>query len=494
MSGFYNFSSGDLSGLELEEVPIVLNWAIGNKKCEVANKSSNYMCTENTRCIDAENGSGYKCTCLDGFHGNPYLTDGCQDIDECADPNKNQCTGICHNFDGSYNCSCPKGYYGDGWKHGQGCTANLMQILEKYFKQNGGLLLQQQLHERDRTTNTMKIFGAEELEKATNNYDENKIIGRGGYGTVYKGLLPNDTVVAIKKSKLVDKTQIDQFVNEVIVLSQINHRNVVKLLGCCLETEVPLLVYEFVNNGTLFDHIHNHNKSFKMSWDTAGALSYLHSVASIPIIHRDVKSTNILLDDNYIAKVSDFGASRLVPLDQTQLSTLVQGTLGYLDPEYLHTNQLTEKSDVYSFGVMLVELITGKKALSFDRPEKEGSLAMHFLLSLKNNQLFEIVDEVIAKEGNNEQVREFANVAKKCLIVKGEERPTMKEVAIELEGPKASSNHPWMHSVDLNGEEAIHLLGETIDPTVYMDGSDPSNTEPWDSMKNHVMPPVNSGR
>ncbi|KAL3752643.1 hypothetical protein ACJRO7_000105 [Eucalyptus globulus] len=503
--GSYNFSVGDLKQLKFGDPHLVLDWAIGNQTCEEAKKNStSYMCPKNTNCIDAENGSGYKCTCLEGYQGNPYLEDSCHDIDECADPTINPCEGKCHNIEGSYTCSCPKGYHGNGKKGGgvgQGCIVNpsqLMKILvgiavgiivllfnigflyfgykkrkliklkEQYFKQNGGLLLQQQLQECDRTIKTAKLFSAKELEKATDNYDERRIIGRGGQGTVYKGSLPNNMVVAIKKSKLGDQSQIEQFINEVIVLSQINNRNVVKLLGCCLETEVPLLVYEFINSGTLFDHIHDPHKSSKLSWETrlriaseiAGVLSYLHSMASTPIIHRDVKSANILLDANYTAKVSDFGTSRLVPLDKKQLSTMVQGTLGYLDPEYFHTSQLTEKSDVYSFGVVLVELLTGKKALSFDRPEEERSLAAYFLSSLENDKLFQIAEEVIANEGNNEQVREVANLAKRCLKIKGEERPTMREVTMELEGLRTMANHPWVSGIDVNPKETVHLLVE----------------------------------
>ncbi|KAJ6337331.1 hypothetical protein OIU76_007082 [Salix suchowensis] len=241
-------------------------------------------------------------------------------------------------------------------------------------------------------------------------------------------------------------------------------------VGCCLETEVPLLVYECISNGTLSSYIHDRSKAATFTWetrlriaaDTAGVLSYLHSAASMPIIHRDVKSNNILLDENHTAKVSDFGSSRLVPLDQAQISTMVQGTLGYLDPEYLLTSQLTEKSDVYSFGVVLVELLTGKRPLCFDGPEEERSLAMLFLSALKEDRLFQILEDCIAKEGNVEQVDKVARLVKTCLRVKGEERPTMKEVAMELERLRMVGKHPWIN-VESNYEETEYLLGKKID-------------------------------
>ncbi|KAF3450476.1 hypothetical protein FNV43_RR06559 [Rhamnella rubrinervis] len=205
---------------------------------------------------------------------------------------------------------------------------------------------------------------------------------------------------------------------------------------------IPLLVYEFINNGSLLHHIHKNDGQEKspISWElrlkiateTAGAVAYLHYATSTPIIHRNVKTGNILLDEKFTPKVSDFGASRLIPLDKNQLSTVVQGTLGYLDPEYMHSSQLTEKSDVNSFGVVLAELLTGKKVLCFDRPENERNLATLFVSSMEEDRLFQIVDGDIVNEENVETLKYVANLAIRCLRIRSEERPKMKEVAMEL--------------------------------------------------------------
>ncbi|CAK9327857.1 unnamed protein product [Citrullus colocynthis] len=317
---------------------------------------------------------------------------------------------------------------------------------KKLFKQNGGLLLQQKLLEDNER---VQIFTQEELEQATDNYNETRFLGQGGYGTVYKGILQDNNTVAIKRSKQIQANFIGQFINDVLILSRINHKNIVKLLGCCLETEFPLLVYEFVPNGTLSHHIHkkDHEESATISWKTrlriasevAGAISYIHSTASTPIFHRDIKSLNVLLDDNFSAKLSDFGTSRFFSYDQTHLTTEVQGTFGYIDPEYFRSSQYTEKSDVYSFGVLMVELLTGKKPVTFGKDEGENLLD-YFISLEKANELVDILDAEVAKEEHMEVVKFVAQLTSKCLRTHGKERPTMKEVYLELEGLKQSQD------------------------------------------------------
>lgn len=339
----------------------------------------------------------------------------------------------------------------------------LIKLREKFFQQNGGILLKQQVSSNEGAMESTKIFTAMELERATNNYADERILGRGGYGTVYKGILPDNNIVAIKKSRVMDVSQIEQFINEVVILTQINHRNVVKLLGCCLEAEVPLLVYEFVAHGTLYEHINNTGAEWltwenrlRIACEAAGALSYLHSAASIPVIHRDVKSANILLDEFFTAKISDFGASRLISLDQTEVTTLVQGTLGYLDPEYFHSSQLTEKSDVYSFGVVLAELMTGKKPIDMDRSLETRNLTTYFVMSMKENKLFQVLEPRVVREGSLEQLQATAQLVKRCLNLNGEDRPTMKEVAMELEGLRKFNRHPWANQAA--DEETVGLM------------------------------------
>ncbi|XP_010920074.1 wall-associated receptor kinase 5 [Elaeis guineensis] len=523
--GQFSFSASEIRrDINLAEwhttASVILDWAIGNETCEEVRRRNvtDCACKENSLCYDVPNRAGYRCTCQKGYDGNPYSPGGCKDIDECTD-GSNPCVGRCKNTDGGFLCPCPLGTSGDGKRMGTRCKRTtplviglgvglglliilvvgslgayrelkkrkIAELKQEHFLRNGGLLLQQHISTREVSP---RIFSIAEIERATDGFAENRVVGRGGYGTVYKGILSDESVVAIKKSKLVDESQIEQFINEVVVLSKINHENVVKLLGCCLESQVPMLVYEFIPNGTLFHHIHNSRSSSSMSWEnrlriateTAGALAYLHYKAPIPIIHRDVKSPNILLDENYTAKVSDFGASRLVPFDRSHVTTLVQGTLGYLDPEYFYTSQLTEKSDVYSFGVVLVELLTTEKPVSFRRSERERNLASHFVTLLEENRLLEEVDYKLVREAGRRHLLAVAQLAMRCLILKGEERPTMREVAVELGALRR-----------LMMKQRSEQQSEVGDPSVEkpLNVNDFESTRPH-SMECHLLSPMDT--
>lgn len=330
-----------------------------------------------------------------------------------------------------------------------------IKLRAKYFKTR---LEEQGSADREAVEN-IRLFMVKELKKATNNFSKDRVLGQGGQGTVYKGMLTDGQVIAVKKSKLSDESQWKQFINEVILLSQIRHRQVVKLLGCCLETKEPLIVYEFVPNGTLFEHLQNCNKEFILSWEmrlriaseTAAAIAYLHSGSPTPIYHRDIKSSNILLDDKYAAKLSDFGISRSIAIDQTHLTTCVQGTLGYLDPEYFQFLQFSEKSDVYSFGVVLVELLTRQKPTQLmtleEEEEEKVSIVEYFMSSMSESTLLKILDPIVSQSNAKEQIMAVANLSERCLNPRGILRPTMNEVATVLAGLRCQNS-----SVALNDE------------------------------------------
>ncbi|CAO2201893.1 unnamed protein product [Urochloa humidicola] len=455
---------------------------------------SRYSTCRVTRPYSAVNNiAGYVCTCQVGYQGNPYLTDGCQDLDECAIPGK--CFANCTNLPGGYWCLCPEGTVGNPY-HPDGCVkprdpntgliiglgvgsgAMLLLLVlsiafmihrimtrkkrmrQRFFKQNRGQLLQQLVCQRADISERM-ILNLDELEKATNNFDKDRELGGGGHGTVYKGILSSLHVVAIKKSKIVIQREIDEFINEVVILSQINHRNIVKLHGCCLETEVPLLIYEFISNGTLYNHLHVQDV-ISLPWkdrvsiavETARALAYLHSLISKPIIHRDIKSPNILLDDNLTVKLSDFGASRYIPIDQTGLDTTVQGTFGYLDPMYHSTGHLTEKSDVYSFSVILIELLTRQKPVTYRSPEGHG-LVNHFSTLLSEGNLVCILDPQVLKEAGGEVI-DIALLAAMCVKPISEERPTMRLLEMTLESIHAAKEYA---SSDITEESEENYVG-----------------------------------
>ncbi|CAL1390748.1 unnamed protein product [Linum trigynum] len=421
----------------------------------------------------------FQCSCSNGFQGNPYLNEGCQDIDECEDSH-NPCAQqnkVCINLKGSYRCSSYKfpkflgkqdsrnvillgvtlGFslllplFGLWWLYKALKRRKKKKLKQKFFKRNGGLLLQKQLSSSGESgvVQKLRLFTSKELEKATNNYNVSRLLGQGAQGTVYKGMLDDGIIVAVKKSMILDGGKLKQFINEVVILSQINHRNVVKLLGCCLETEVPLLVYEFIPNGTLHQFLHSQTeeelvltweKRLRIAAEVSGALSYLHSAACMPIYHRDVKSTNILLDAKYRAKVADFGTSRSINIDQTHLTTRVEGTFGYMDPEYYQSSHYTEKSDVYSFGVVLFEMLTRKKPVcSNDSGEVMSHITSFILTPKEDDELLGMIDPQVMKEAKKDDIMVIAKLTKKCLSLTGKDRPTMKEVTMILEGiPKES--------------------------------------------------------
>ncbi|XP_020592474.1 receptor-like protein kinase HERK 1 [Phalaenopsis equestris] len=275
-----------------------------------------------------------------------------------------------------------------------------------------------------------------EVMFATNNFDEKQLIGAGGFGKVYRGVLYDGTEVAVKRAVPGSRQGYPEFRTEIVFLSRIRHRHLVSLIGYCEENSEMILVYEYLEKGTLRSYLYDSDLPC-LSWKqrleicicAARGLHYLHTGYSQSIIHRDLKSTNILLGENFIAKLSDFGLSLLGPsFGETHVSTIVKGTFGYIDPEYFKIMKLTEKSDIYSFGVVLFEVLCARPPI-VDHVNL-AELALHWL---KKGQLEKIVDQRLAGKMNENSLRKFGETAANCLAEYGRDRPSIGDVLWNLE-------------------------------------------------------------
>ncbi|KAG6502405.1 hypothetical protein ZIOFF_042297 [Zingiber officinale] len=391
-------------------------------------------------------------------------------------------------------CKCRSGFHGDGFVNGTGCRRGSSDgLIGKFGSLIGGknfdvireagiiagastmaalVLVYCWLRRRTSLTrkresirrllseasSTVPLYSYKDIEKATDGFSPERILGTGAYGTVYGGELGSSgRQVAVKLIK--NRDSLEQVMNEIKVVSSVSHPNLVRLLGCCMEQSskgLNILVYECMPNGTLAQHLQR-QRGPALPWtvrlsiavDTAKAIAYLHSSVRPPIFHRDIKSSNILLDHNYHSKVADFGLSRMGLADsvasQSHISTAPQGTPGYVDPQYHQNFQLSDKSDVYSFGVVLMEIVTGMKAVDFGRQQSEVNLAALAVDCIGRGRVDEIVDPFLEPHRDAwtlTSVHKVAELAFRCLAFHRDMRPSMTEVADDLEQIKLSGWAP----------------------------------------------------
>ncbi|KAL5558121.1 hypothetical protein UlMin_034332 [Ulmus minor] len=427
-----SFDSGDF-GLSLEVQVVELAWWLDGNSCKCA---PNANCT---KIFTPKGNPGYRCNCVKGYEGDGFLAGvGCRKVYSKCSPGR-YLSGQCG---GTTRIITLVG----GITAGASLVISLILMccfIRRRHKRKASRHSTKRLLTEATGNLHIPIYPYREIEKATNGFSEKYRLGTGAYGTVYAGKLHSYEWVAIKRIRHRDAESIEQVVNEIKLISSVSHPNLVRLLGCSIEYGEQILVYEFMPNGTLSQHLQR-ERGEGLPWivrltiatETAQAIAYLHSAIKPPIYHRDIKSSNILLDHNFRSKVADFGLSRLGMIETSHISTAPQGTPGYLDPQYHQNFQLSDKSDVYSFGVVLVEIITGLKAVDFSRPQNDVNLAALATERIGKGCLNEIIDPTL--EPNRDawtlsSVHKVAELAFRCLAFHRDMRPSMMEVAAELE-------------------------------------------------------------
>ncbi|KAG7586566.1 Protein kinase-like domain superfamily [Arabidopsis thaliana x Arabidopsis arenosa] len=324
-------------------------------------------------------------------------------------------------------------------------------------------------------------FSYENLERATHYFSDKNKLGQGGSGSVYKGVLTNGKTVAVKRLFFNTKQWVDHFFNEVNLISQVNHKNLVKLLGCSITGPESLLVYEYIANQSLHDYLFvrkdvqplNWAKRFKIILGTAEGMAYLHEESNLRIIHRDIKLSNILLEDDFTPRIADFGLARLFPEDKTHISTAIAGTLGYMAPEYVVRGKLTEKADVYSFGVLMIEVITGKRNNAF--VQEAGSILQTVWSLYRTRNLEEAVDPILGDNFNKIEASRLLQIGLLCVQAAFDQRPAMSAVVKMMKG--SLEIHTPTQPPFLNPGSVVEMRKMMMTPTTNQSNSSGSRSD-----------------
>ncbi|KAJ4734242.1 Protein kinase superfamily protein [Rhynchospora pubera] len=331
-------------------------------------------------------------------------------------------------------------------------------------------------------------FTLRDLEVATNRFSKENVLGEGGYGVVYRGQLINGTQVAIKKL-LNNLGQAEkEFRVEVEAIGHVRHKNLVRLLGYCVEGTQRMLVYEYVNNGNLEQWLHGamtHHGA--LTWEarikillgTARALAYLHEAIEPKVVHRDIKSSNILLDEEFNAKISDFGLAKLLGAGKSHITTRVMGTFGYVAPEYANTGLLNEKSDVYSFGVVILEAITGRDPVDYGRPQNEVNLVDWLKMMVASRRSEEVVDPSIEIKPSIRALKRALLTALRCVDPDADKRPKMGQVVRMLDSDEPIRRSDRRHRHNRAGSNEFDSQRENSDT----DKSDNPDSKPITSSR-----------